>query len=127
MRDILVAFEWYRTEWPVLLEQDHGDRILLNCQRMTLESWQTDVQLSLLRGLAAMRAPGPLWFLQLAGQEVENWPLVGERPIFSEHHSSQFAWMMEASVERRHLRAHYLKVSGLELSKELEKRCVGEL
>ena len=122
LEDVLVAFEWYRVVWPVMVEQGRGDFLVINCQRWTAEQWITHERLSLFRGLAAMRAPVPMWFLQLAGQDVENWPLVGNRPIFTEHVSSQFGWMMEISLGPE-AQERYPSDSGLEFSDELAAMC----
>ena len=122
LEDVLVAFEWYRVVWPVMVEQGRGDFLVINCQRWTAEQWMTHERLSLFRGLAAMRAPVPMWFLQLAGQDVENWPLVGNRPIFTEHVSSQFGWMMEISLGPE-AQERYPSDSRLEFSDELAAMC----
>ena len=123
LEDVLVALEWYRVVWPVMVEQGSGDFLVINCQRWTAEQWISDERLSLIRGLAAMRSPVPMWFLQLAGQEVENWPMVGNRPIFTEHVSSQFAWMMEISLGPEEAQERYPSDSGLKFSDELAAMC----
>jgi len=119
LRDLLVAIEWLRTEWPLMVQQRSGDFIVLNCQSLTKDIWSNSAELSLFRGLAAIRMPSPIWFLQLGGQEVENWPLVGERPIFTEHVATQFKWMMEMFFERRESESRYPTDSGLSLSPEV--------
>ena len=42
-----------------------------------------------------------MWIIQLAGQDVDFWPLIGEVPIFTEHTQAQFGWMLEASFDRQ--------------------------
>jgi hypothetical protein len=126
LRDIVVAIEWLHTTWPVMVDQKRGDLLAINCQTLTAELWSTKEEVSLHRGLACIRTPGPLWFLQLAGQEVENWPLVGERPIFTEHTKDQFAWMMEAWFEPRESQSRYPVDCGLDLSPELVE-CIRKL
>lgn len=121
--DILVAFEWYRVEWVAMMEQGIGDLCVIDCQRLALEDWSAHEQVCLLRGLAAIRTTMPLWFLQLAGQEVENWPAVGERPIFTEHVTGQFSWMTKICLERGEAQALYPSASGLEFSKKLASLC----
>lgn len=88
--DILVALEWLRTEWPVMVESGSGDFVVLDCKQFIKEVWTEAIELSLHRGLTSIRTSGPLWLLQLAGQDVETWPFVGERPIFTQHLPDQF-------------------------------------
>ena len=123
LRDILVALEWLRVEWPAMLEQNRGDLIAIDCQQLSKERWELDDRLSLLRGLAAIRMPGPLWILQLAGQDVETWPFLAEHPTFTEHVSTQYSWMYGMSLDRRYMQARYLHESGLILSSGLQRRC----
>jgi hypothetical protein len=121
--DVLVAFEWLRTQWPIMVEQRRGDFIVLNCQQLTKELWSSAVEVSLQRGLSSVRATGPLWFLQSAGQEVETWPLVGDRPIFTQHVRDQFGWLMELFPEEQASQSQYPADSGLDLSPELTELC----
>lgn len=123
LNDILVAYEWLRTEWRLIVEQKYGDLLAINCRRLTKELWQEHEQLSLLRGLAAMRLSVPLWFIQSAGQEVETWPLVGTRPIFTEHVNNQFSWMFEMTLDRSVMESRYPVDSGLAFSDELIAVC----
>jgi hypothetical protein len=121
--DVLVALEWLRVEWPAMLDQNRGDMIAINCRGLSKEQWEMDDRLSLVRGLAAFRVSGPLWILQLAGQDVETWPLMGEHPIFTEYVPAQFRWMFEISLDRRDSQARYPDESGLILSSDLQERC----
>jgi len=99
----------------------------INCQRLTLETWQNDEEVSLHRGLAAMRQrlPAPLWIIQRADQGAECWPLIGEAPIFTEHAAAQFGWMIEASFDRQDSQRRYAQDSGLVLAPTLEEKCAG--
>jgi len=54
---------------------------------------------------------------------LATWPLVAEHPIFTEHVSGQYSWMLEIFVERRVWEARYADGSGLILSSELQRRC----
>jgi hypothetical protein len=125
LRDVLVAMEWLRVEWPQFLERRSGDFLAINCQRLTKEIWESREELSLHRGLAAMRRrlPTPLWIIQMSDQDVESWPSLGEVPIFTEHVSAQFAWMWEASFDRNESQQRYPTESGLILSAALEEKC----
>jgi len=125
LRDVLVAMEWLRVEYPQFLERKRGDFLAINCQRFSRDVWEHAEEVSLHRGLAAMRSRllVPLWIIQLADQDVEFWPLVGDVPIFTEHVSAQFAWMVEASYERRDSQRRYPEDSGLTLSPALEAKC----
>jgi hypothetical protein len=49
--------------------------------------------------------------------------MVGERPIFTEHASSQFAWMMATWLDRGEAQALYPAAPGLQLSVELAGMC----
>jgi hypothetical protein len=98
---------------------------MIDCRPMTRQDWENDPSLTLMRGLAAVRLSVPLWFVQAAGQDVENWPFVGERPIFTQHLESQFAWMWEILLPRREACKEYPQWSGLELSELVVRRCEG--
>ena len=49
--------------------------------------------------------------------------MVGNRPIFTEHVSSQFAWMMEISLGPEEAQERYPSDSGLKFSDELAAMC----
>jgi hypothetical protein len=125
LRDILVAIEWLRVEYQQFVERNRGDFLAINCQAQTIETWTSSEEVSLHRGLAAMRSrlPVPLWIIQLADQEVEHWPLIGEVPIFTEHVSAQFGWMLDAAFDRRDSQQRYAGDSGLILSPALAEQC----
>lgn len=125
LRDVLVAMEWLLVEYPQFLERRRGDFLAINCQRLSREAWQNSEELSLHRGLAAMRPrlSAPLWIIQTADQDVELWPLIGEVPIFTEHVSAQFAWMIEVQFDRCEAQGRYPEDSGLILAPILEGRC----
>jgi hypothetical protein len=125
LADILLALEWLRGEWPAMVEDKRGQFLMIDCRPMTREAWESAPSLSLMRGLAAVRLNVPLWFVQSAGQDVETWPFVGERPIFTQHVESQFAWMMEIFLPRSAACAEYPQWSGLELSDDVRRRCAG--
>jgi hypothetical protein len=128
LRDVLVASEWLRVEYPQLVDRRRGDFLAINCQRCSRGVWETAEELSLHRGLAGMRSrlPVPLWIIQEAGQDVEFWPLVGDVPIFTEHVSAQFAWMLEAAFDRGEAQRRYPTDSGLVLAPAAAARCRGE-
>jgi hypothetical protein len=125
--DVLVAMEWLRVEYPQFVERRRGDFLAINCQRLSKETWESREEVSLYRGLAAMRArlPVPLWIIQQADQEVEFWPLIGDVPIFTEHVSAQFVWMLEGAFDRGEAQRRYPEDSGLILSAPLAERCRG--
>ena len=125
LRDVLVAMEWLRVEFPQYIERKRGDFMAINCQRLSREAWENNEEVSLHRGLAAMRTrlSVPLWIIQMADQDVEHWPLIGEVPIFTEHLEAQFAWMIEASFERRESQQRYPEDSGLILAPALAEKC----
>jgi hypothetical protein len=114
--DALVAIEWLHTEWPVLTRQGYGRFLAINCRDWGREHWDRDERLSLQRGLVAVRTPVPLWILQAAGQQVETWGLPGDHPIFTEHVTTQFTWMLEVSPDRGDALRKYEGDSGLRLS-----------
>ncbi len=124
--DILVAFEWFRTELAGLQSERDIERIVINCQSIDRNAWMSDPGLSHFRGISVLRFPYPLWFLQYAGQDVENWPLVGDRPIFTEYLDSQFAWMLETFLDPKDARKWYPQDSGMSLSDKLQKLCAGQ-
>ena len=125
--DVLVALEWLRVEYPLFVERRRGDFLAINCQRLSRELWEGREELSLHRGLAAMRPrlPVPLWIIQRADQDVEMWPLIGEVPIFTEHVDAQFAWMWEAAFDRRESQQRYAQDSRMVLVPTLAEKCRG--
>ena len=121
--DVLVALEFLRTEWPILVDQRQGRLLAVNCRGLSRETFAGDDRLSVHRGLLAIRLPVPIWVIQTAGQEVETWGLPGDPPIFTEHVPNQFSWMMEIFVERSVMQARYPQDSSLELSSTLRLLC----
>jgi hypothetical protein len=128
LRDVLVALEWLRVEYPQFVERGRGDFLAINCQRLTQETWGQAEEVSLHRGLAAMRARlrVPMWIIQLAGQGVDGWPLIGEVPIFTEHTEAQFGWMLEGSFDRGDSQRRYSEDSRMILAPTLAARCRGD-
>ncbi|MEP6949912.1 MAG: hypothetical protein ABI863_11580 [Ginsengibacter sp.] len=126
LTDILVALEWLRTEWPLIDKKYWGDFIMIDCRNIDNENWETNLELSLLRGLANILTPVPVWFIQLQGQDVDTWRLVGDRPIFTEYFPNQFSWMLHGgfSLDRRIMQTRYPANSGLNLSEELRNLCM---
>jgi hypothetical protein len=127
LRDVLLAVEWLRIEFPFMVTRGLGARLLIDCRGLSRQQWESQDDLSLQRGLLGLRQlPAPLWKLQIAGQEVESWPLMGVRPIFTEHVQSQFMWMaFENAVDRAEAQRRYPEASGLMLSETLLRRCLG--
>jgi hypothetical protein len=122
--DLLVAFEWLRTEWPLIVAEGLDRFLAVSCRGLFPEQWAVDERLSLQRGLLAIRTPVPTWIIQQAGQAVENWGLPAtDHPIFTEHEPFQFSWMQEAFLDRREMQARFPVNSGLEFSATLEQRC----
>jgi hypothetical protein len=123
--DVLVALEFLRTEWPVVVDEGRGrGRFLaLDCRDMSRQELKADARLSLHRGLLDVRLPVPLWVVQTAADEVQEWKLPGDRPIFTEHVDNQFAWMLEFSIDRRAAQTHYPAHSGLQFSSALQTCC----
>ena len=120
--DILVAVEFLRTTWPVMVNQGRGRFLVLNLQGLNCQQWQEDSKWSLHRGLANLRGlPTPLWFLQLADQGLSDWGLLGDPPILTEHVDAQFGWMLETHPDAAEWRARYPDDSGLEVSPGLRK------
>jgi len=120
--DVLVAIEFLRTTWPLMVDQGHGRFLMLNLQGLSYEQWLDDPQWSLHRGLSALRGlPVPLWFLQRAGQQLSEWDLPGDPPILTEHLEAQFGWMLETSPVEDEWRRRYPDESGLDMSPSLRR------
>jgi hypothetical protein len=118
--DVLVAIEFLRTIWPVMVNQGRGRFLILNLQGLSYQQWTEDPSWSLHRGLAALRGlPVPLWFLQLADQGLSDWGFVGDPPILTEHVDAQFGWMLETHPDAAEWRARYPDDSGLDVSAAL--------
>jgi hypothetical protein len=121
--DVLVALEWRMVLLPLLEQSNIGDMILIDLRGLSQETWVTDSRLSLARGIAALRAPPrPVWFIQLAGQRCDDWELVHDRPIFTQHTVKQFAWMLEGLLSPDWPDA-YADRCGLLVSTELLQKC----
>jgi hypothetical protein len=116
LADVLVAVEFLRTRWPVLVDQGYGRFLALNLRGLTQDVWASDPRLSLHRGLLALRTPVPVWLLQLGGQDVSQWDLPGDPPILTEHLERQWGWMVEATADAGAERSLYAVDSGLWLS-----------
>lgn len=125
--DVLVALEWLRVEWPQYVDRNRGDFLAINIQRLSKDVWASRDEVSLHRGLAAMRGrlPVPLWVIQLDGQQAETWPLLDQTPIFTEHAAAQFAWMLEVDFGRQESMQRYPEDSGLDLCSTIVARCRG--
>ncbi|WP_214413399.1 hypothetical protein [Sphaerisporangium fuscum] len=123
LEDVLVAYEFLRTEWPCRAAGRRGAVLAIDCRPLSGERWTPDETLSLHRGLLAVRTPVPVWLIQSAGQEVERWPVAGDPPIFTEHVPGQFSWMRETALGRDEARSLFPTVSGLDLSPALRDRC----
>jgi hypothetical protein len=123
--DVLVAYEWLRAEWPWMMRQENytGDKLVIDFRGITAAAWENEESLSLLRGVASIHMPAPLWFIQSADQDVEGWPLIADRPIFTQHVESQFDWMISGSLKRDAAQASYPQNANLELSPVILRRC----
>jgi hypothetical protein len=120
--DALVAVEFLRTTWPVMVDQGRGRFLLLNLQGLSYRQWQEAPGWSLHRGLATLRGlPVPLWFLQSADQGLSDWGLPGDPPILTEHVEAQFGWMLEAHPEAAAWRARYPDDCGLDVAPALRE------
>jgi hypothetical protein len=120
--DVLVAFEFLRTIWPVMVDQGRGRFLTLNLQGLSHQQWTEDAAWSLHRGLAALRGlPVPLWFLQLADQGLSDWGIPGDPPILTEHVDAQFGWLLEAHPDAAEWRERYPDDSGLDVSAALRE------
>jgi hypothetical protein len=119
--DVLVAVEFLRTRWPVMVDERFGRFLALNLRGLSYDTWTSHPQLSLHRGLVAIRLPVPLWLIQQADQEVSNWRLPGDPPILTEHMDAQFAWMLEMHPDPVDERSRYPADSGLQVSDALRE------
>jgi hypothetical protein len=121
--DVLVALEFLRTEWPIVVQEQRTRFMAINCRGLSRETFADDERLSLHRGLLEIRVPVPVWIIQSAEEHVEQWGLGQDPPIFTEHEPNQFSWMFEFFVDRREAQSRYPENSGLELSPALERLC----
>jgi hypothetical protein len=119
--DVLVAIEFLRTRWPIMVDEGYGRFLALNLRELPHSTWIGHPQLSLQRGLAAIRTPVPLWLIQVADQDVSSWKLPGDPPILTEHMKAQFSWLFEAYPEPNSERARYPEDSGLHVSVALRR------
>jgi hypothetical protein len=53
-----------------------------------------------IRGVNRLHTSVPLWILQCAGQNVDEWPGMGTSPIFTQHVEKQWSWMSELWMNR---------------------------
>ncbi|MBB5629953.1 hypothetical protein [Sphaerisporangium krabiense] len=115
LRDALVAYEFLRSEWPMLAGDRRRRYLAVDLRHVRREEWASDERLSLQRGLLAVRAPVPVWIVQHAGQDVDGWPIPGDHPIFTEHFPGQFPWMAGDRPDR----TPFVAGTGLEYSSAL--------
>lgn len=122
--DMLAALEWRETLLPLLEEANLGDMTVIDLRGLSKHAWETDPALSMSRGIAAMRSPPrPVWFLQRAGQSVDDWDLPHDHPIFTEHIEEQFAWMMVEGTLSPGWPDVYAERCGLIMSAPLLAKC----
>jgi hypothetical protein len=119
--DVLVAIEFLRTRWPIMVDEGYGRFLALNLRGLSYPTWTDHPQLSLQRGLVAIRTPVPLWLIQVADQDVSSWELPGDPPILTEHMEAQFGWLTEMYSEPDDERARYPDDSGLQVSAALRR------
>jgi hypothetical protein len=120
LEDVLVALEFLRTRWPVMVNEGRGRFLVLNLQGVSKDQWIENPRWSFHRGLIALRGtPVPIWFLQLANQELSSWDLPRDPPILTEHVEAQFGWMIEVYPDAAQWRAQYPRDSGLNISAAL--------
>jgi hypothetical protein len=97
---------------------------LIYLRYLNRERCETDQRLSLARGIAAIRSPQrPVWFIQLAGQHVDDWGLPFDRPIFTQYTETQFAWMMSEGSLSPDWPDYYADRCGLVMSSDLLQKC----
>jgi hypothetical protein len=109
---------------PLLEEASLGDMTLIDLRRLNRETWEADPRLSLARGIVTLRPPPrPVWFLQLAGQSVDDWGLPNDRPIFTQYNENQFSWMSFEGSLSPDWPAAYAGRCGLMMSAELLQKC----
>jgi hypothetical protein len=118
VRDVCAGIEWYRTFLRWFIEEDFGDHVVIDIRGAALETWGTALGYSHLRGLASLNTESPMWILQKAGQNADHWPGLGEWPLFTEHVTSQFDWMMEVFLLSS-WPLLYQGLAGLEISQDL--------
>jgi hypothetical protein len=106
-----------------MIEEGRGRFLAINCRDINRDQWMSAEQLSLHRGLLAVRSPVPIWIIQGATQEVDSWGLPGDRPIFTEYLSNQFAWMLESYYDWSETVASLPADSGLQFSTALQTIC----
>ena len=124
LSDVLAAMEWRTVLVPILEEASLGDMTLVDFRGLSKETWETDPRLSLPRGIAALRiTPRPIWFIQLAGQDVDKWGLPYDHPIFTQYTEKQFAWMMIEGSLSPEWPDVYADRCGLEMTAELLQKC----
>jgi hypothetical protein len=94
--DLLAALDWREYLEPYLRDHNKGTVLeyqagIIDLRGVTEDAWMTDPGWTIARGLIFLRLPYPLLVRQLAGQGVENWPLIREldMPIFTQHFPEQ--------------------------------------
>jgi hypothetical protein len=70
--DVLVALEFLRTEWPIVVQEQRTRFMAINCRGLSRETFADDERLSLHRGLLEIRVPVPVWIIQSAEEHVEQ-------------------------------------------------------
>lgn len=126
LHDVLAAMEWRTSLLPMLEEASAGDMTLIDLRGLTREALEADPRLSLVRGIAVLRAPPrPVWLVQLASQRVDDWGLPHDRPVFTQHTERQFSWMLAEAAFSPDWPDAYADRCGLEMSPELLQKCRG--
>jgi hypothetical protein len=119
LADVLAALEWQRTVLTWFMDEDFGDKIVVDLVGYGMEDWTTLADFSLARGLLALNSLSPTWIMQQAGQNAHLWSGFRENPIFTSHIDDQFSWLKPVITDPSWL-LYYLANAGLDTESNLQ-------
>jgi hypothetical protein len=124
--DILAAWEWRRTVLEWFMDENFGDKVIVDLVGFSAEEWNTLANFSLARGLLALNSLSPTWIVQQAGQNAHLWSSFREQPIFTGHVDDQFSWLKPVIMDPSWL-IYYLASAGLGIEPDLKAAMIASV
>jgi hypothetical protein len=96
--DVLAALEWNREIRRWFGERWQSDRVVVDFRSPDQQDWSADEGHAVKRGMLSVRTETRVFVVQNANQQVDRWPVVGDRdiPILTQHVDGQLRWLEHA-------------------------------
>ncbi len=126
LADVLTALEWRRTVLEWFINEDFGDKVIVDLIESSAEDWNTLANFSVARALLALNGLAPTWIMQQAGQNAHLWSSFREHPIFTSHVDDQFSWLKPVIMDPSWL-LYYLANAGLDIESNLKAAMIASV